>query len=160
METDHFEFIEFDYNNEDHVIVKNDIINSDYSCLISKDIDSFIKRNVQLHKENEITNTYIIKYENNLIGLAFVNFHKEEIINGNHYDDEIEIGCGLHPNYMGKHLGHLIENELANLELKLHPEFDYIVARIGDDNIRSIKAALKAGFIHTRDDEYIFKRNK
>lgn len=158
MKTEHFEFIEFDFNNINHVKLEKDIINSEYASLISRDIDTFIKRNLAFNKEDNITNVFVIKYEENLIGLAFVNFHKEEIINGIHYDDEIEIGCGLHPNYIGKHLGNLIEYELADMELRLHPEFDSIVARIGDDNIRSIKAARKAGFVHVQDDEYIFKR--
>lgn len=158
MKTEHFEFIQFDYNDNNHIKLERDIINSDYSNLISRDIDTFIKRNLMFSKDNNITNVYVINYENNLIGLAFVNFHKEEIIDGKHYDDEIEIGCGLHPDYIGKHLGNLIEYELADIELKLHPEFSCIVARIDDDNIRSIKAATKAGFIHSQDDEYIFKR--
>ena len=158
MKTKHFEFLQFNFNNENHIKVEKDIINSDYSDLISRDIDRFIKRNLQLHNENEITNAYVIKYENDLIGLAFVNFHKEEIIDDKHYDDEIEIGCGLCPNYIGKHLGPIIENELAEKELELHPEFDFIVSRIDNSNIRSIKSANKAGFEHLNDDEYIFKR--
>ena len=158
MKTKHFEFIQFDFNYKKHIEIEQDIINSEYSNLISKDIDTFIRKNLMFHKENDITNVYVIKYEDNLIGLAFVNFHGEEVIDGIHYDNEIEIGCGLHPDYMGKHLGNIIESELAELELKLHPEFNFIVARIGDDNIRSIKAATKAGFIHNKDDEYIYKR--
>lgn len=158
MKTEHFEFIQFNFNDENHVKIERDIINSDYSNLISKDIDTFIKRNLMFHKENDITNAYVINHEGNLIGLAFVNFHGEEIIDGKHYNDEIEIGCGLHPNYIGKHLGNLIEYELADMQLKLHPEFDFIVARIEDDNIRSIKAARRAGFVHIHDNEYIFKR--
>ena len=105
MKTEHFEFIQFNFNDENHVKIENDIINSDYSNLISRDIDTFIKRNLMFHEQNDITNVYVIRYEDNLIGLAFVNFHGEEIIDGKHYNDEIEIGCGLHPYYIGKHLG-------------------------------------------------------
>ena len=105
MKTEHVEFIQFDYNDNNHIKLERDIINSDYSNLISRDIDTFIKRNLMFSKDNNITNVYVINYENNLIGLAFVNFHKEEIIDGKHYDDEIEIGCGLHPDYIDKHLG-------------------------------------------------------
>lgn len=158
MKTKHFEFIQFDFNNKEHLKLEKDIINSDYSNLISEDIDRFIRRNLTLHKENDITNIYIIRYKDNLVGLAFVNYHGEITIEGKHYNDEIEIGCGLHPNYIGKNLGSIIEYELADMELKLHPEFSFIVARIDDNNIRSIKAANKAGFIHTKDDEYIYKR--
>ena len=141
MKTEHFEFIQFNFNDENHVKIENDIINSDYSNLISRDIDTFIKRNLMFHEQNDITNVYVIRYEGNLIGLAFVNFHGEEIIDGKHYNDEIEIGCGLHPDYIGKHLGNLVEYELADMELRLHPEFDLIVARIGDNNIRSINTS-------------------
>ena len=56
------------------------------------------------------------------------------------------------------HLGSIIEKELAELELQLNPSFDSVVARIDDDNDRSIKAALKAGFVHTKDDEYVYER--
>ena len=158
MKSEHFEFIQFNYNNERHIKLEKDIINSDYANLISRDIDTFIKRNLAFNKENSITNVFAVKYNEDLVGLAFVNFHREEIIDGKHYDDEIEIGCGLHPNYMGMHLGSIIEKELAELELQLNPSFDSVIARIGDDNYRSIKAALKAGFVHTHEDEYIYKR--
>lgn len=158
MKTEHFEFIQFDFDNLEHIKLEEDIINAEYADLISRDIDAFIRKNLNLNKENPITNVFVVKNDAGLIGLAFVNFHGEEIIDGKHYDDEIEIGCGLHPDFMNKHLGSIVEYELADLELKLNPEFDSIVARIDDDNIRSIKAVAKAGFVHTTEDYYVFKR--
>lgn len=56
------------------------------------------------------------------------------------------------------HLGNLIEKELCEKLLELYPRFDYIVARIDNDNIISIKSALKSGFEYYKDDEYHFKR--
>ena len=76
LKSEHFEFIQFDYSNKKHLELEKDIINSDYADLISQDIDTFIKRNLTFNKENSITNVFAVKYNENLIGLAFVNFHK------------------------------------------------------------------------------------
>lgn len=72
-------------------------------------------------------------------------------------EEEIEIGTGLLPIFRGKHLGSKLERELSIKLLDKYPRFSTIVARIGDDNIKSIKAAENAGFEHISDDEYHFK---
>ena len=155
---DDFLLDEFDFNNDNHLKLEKDLINSTNSDLISKDIDRFIKRNHELGLKDNITNTYVVKYNNNLIGLAFVNYHPEEVIDESLLKEEIEIGTGLIDEYRGKHLGTLLEKELSKKLLDIYPKFNEIVARINEDNINSIKAITNAGFIHISDDEYHFKR--
>lgn len=158
MKTDNFTFEKIDLSKSSHIICKNDLINSDGSELVSKDINNFINRNIELGNEDKITATYIVNYKNNNIGLAFVNFHPEIERDGKLLEEEIEIGLGIISKYRGMHLGKIIEKELCDELLKEYPRFDYIVARIDNDNVVSISSALKSGFEHYKDDEYHYKK--
>lgn len=155
---DNFVLYEYDFNNQEHINLKNELINSEGSELISRDIDNYIRRNYEFNKNDKITNTYVIKFNNVLIGLAFVNYHPEEERENVILEEEIEIGAGLLPIFRGKHLGTRLERELSIKLLEKYPRFSTIVARIGSDNIKSIKTAKNAGFEHISDDEYHFKR--
>lgn len=155
---DDFILDEFGFDNEKHILLKDNIIKSTNSELISKDIDTYIKRNNELNKQDKITNTYVVNYKDNLIGLSFVNYHPEVVRDGQTLKEEVEIGTGLLDEYRGKHLGTLLEKELSKKLLEMYPRFNEIVARIDNDNINSIKAATNAGFEHIKDDEYHFKR--
>ncbi len=158
MKTDNFIFEIIDLSKDSHIKCKDDLINSDGSELVSKDINNFIDRNMKLGNEDTITATYIINYENNNIGLAFVNFHPEIERDGKILEEEIEIGLGIIGKYRGMHLGGLIEKELCEKLLELYPKFEYIVARIDKDNLISINSALKSGFDYYKDNEYHFKK--
>lgn len=158
MKTNNFIFEKIDLSNISHVICKDELINSENSDLISKDINNFINRNLEIGSKDNITSTYIVNYKSNQVGLAFVNFHPEIERDGKVLEEEIEIGLGIITKYRGMHLGKLIEKELCEKLLELYPRFDYIVARIDNDNIISIKSALKSGFEYYKDDEYHFKR--
>lgn len=158
MNLEHFILKEYDFYNEVHVNLKNNLINSEGSELVSKDISNYIVRNYHLHQQDEITNTYVVVYDNEMIGLAFVNYHPEEEIRGELLPEEIEIGAGLLPEYRGKHLGSNLEKELSDALLEMYPEFAIVVARIESSNTRSIKSAIRAGFEHIKDDEYHYRR--
>lgn len=159
MKTDNFIFEKIDLSKDTHIICKDELINSKGSELVLKDINNFINRNIELGIIDKITATYIINYKNKNIGLAFVNFHPEIERDGKILEEEIEIGLGLISKYRGMHLGRLIEKELCEELLKKYPRFDYIVARIDNNNI-SINSALKSGFELYNDDEYHYKKYK
>lgn len=149
---------EFSFDNLKHLKLEKQIIESDGSNLISSDIDNYIKRNIEFRKKDNITNTYVISYQNKLIGLAFLNYHPEETRDNIILEEEIEIGLGLLPMNRDKHLGSKLEQEFSEKLLEMYPQFDFIVARINNENYRSIKAAKNAGFIHINEDEYHFNR--
>ena len=149
---------EFDDSKKDHWQLKRELIQNEDSYLISRDIDNFIKRNNVLHQQDNITNTFSIIYDGIYIGIAFLNYHPEEIREGIVLEEEIEIGLGLLPVFRDKHLGSLFEREFCEYLLEKYPQFNEVVARIENDNTRSIKAANYAGFEHINGDEYHFKR--
>ena len=148
----------FNINNEKHNKLKEDIIGMKDSDLISKNIDAYIKRNEDLGEVDNITRTYVVIHDNNYIGLTFVNYYPEEVINGKKYSEEIEIGLGILPEFRNKGLGSSLEKELSEKLLEEFPRFRFIVAKTDDDNLPSIKASEKAGFKRTIDNEYHYER--
>ena len=160
MKLNNFDLITFDLENKEHLILLEKIIKSNGSELISGDIKRFVERNIELNKKDNITNCYIIENNNSFIGLAFLNYHPEEKRNEELLSEEIEIGLGILPEFRGKHLGSQFEKEFSEYLLNKYPQFDEVVARIENTNIKSINAAKKAGFEHTKDDEYHFKKIK
>lgn len=158
VELEHFRLEKYDFLNNKHIQLKEQIINSEDAELISRDIDNYIKRNSILGSNDNITNTYTVIYDNTYIGLIFINYHQEEIRNNQILPEEIEIGIGLLPVFRGKNLGSILERELCEKLFKVYPKFTVIVARIDEKNIRSIRAAIKAGFEYFKDDEYHYKR--
>lgn len=151
---------EFNFENEKHLTLEKNLIESEDSELISRDINNFILINKELNEKDHITNTYVIDYQNELVGLLFVNYHPEIERNKQVLEEEIEIGLGLLPLCRGKHLGPKIEEELCNKLLEIYPRFNSIVGRIDNNNVKSIRAAQNAGFIHIKDDEYHFNRKR
>ncbi len=160
MLTDNFELIIFNLENKEHLIFLDKMINSPNSELISSDLKRFVERNIKKNKEDNITNCYIVKYNNELIGLSFLNYHPKEKRNNEILLEEIEIGFGLLPEFRGKGLGSLFEKEFSEYLLNLYPQFNEIVARVEEDNISSINALKKAGFERYKDDEYHYKKNR
>ena len=109
---------------------------------------------------NNITNCYIVKYNDELIGLSFLNYHPEEKRDNKLLKEEIEIGLGILPEFRGKHLGSQFEKEFSEYLLNKYPQFDEVVARIENTNVKSINAVKKAGFEHIKDEEYHFRKIK
>ena len=72
--------------------------------------------------------------------------------------EEIEIGLGILPEFRGKHLGSQFEKEFSEYLLNKYPQFNEVVARIDNNNLKSINAVKKAGFEHIEGEEYHFKR--
>ena len=158
LKLEHFKLEAFNENNDNHQKLKEDIINMKDSKLISKDIDAYIKRNFDLGEKDNITRTYVIIHDEDYIGLSFVNYHPEEVINGKKYDEEIEIGLGILPEFRNQGFGSLVEKELSEKLLEIFPRFKFIVAKTDEENIASINTAKKAGFKHFKDDEYHYER--
>ena len=160
MKLNNFDLITFDLENKEHLTLLERTIKSNGSELISGDIKRFVERNIELNKKDNITNCYIIENNNSFIGLAFLNYHPEEKRDEKILSEEIEIGLGILPEFRGKHLGSQFEKEFSEYLLNKYPQFNEVVARIENTNIKSINAAKKAGFEHTKDDEYHFKKIK
>lgn len=160
MILENFELINFDFADNNHVIFLDKLISSPKSELISSDIKRFVRRNIERNKEDKITNCFIVKNNNNLIGLSFLNYHPEEIRDNEILLEEIEIGLGLLPEYREKGLGSLFEKEFSEYLLNLYPQFNEVVARIEEDNLGSIYSIKKAGFKKIKEGEYHFKRNR
>ena len=158
IKLDDFLLETYDNKNFSHVVFKEKLINSNDSKLISNDIDNYIIKTKKSGKIDKISNVYVVKYRNDLIGMVFVNYHPEEEKEDVLLKEEIEIGLGLLDEYKGMHLGSLIEKELSTKLLNIYPQFNEIVVRINEDNIESIKSAKNAGFIQIGNDEYHFKR--
>ena len=55
-------------------------------------------------------------------------------------------------------MGTLFQKEFSEYLLDKYKNFNEIVARVDDDNIKSKKAVMNSGFIHIQDDEYHYKR--
>lgn len=158
MKLNNFGLITFDLENKEHLILLEKIIKSNDSELISGDIKRFVERNIELNKKDNITNCYIIENNNSFIGLAFLNYHPEEKRNEKLLLEEIEIGLGILPEFRGKHLGSQFEKEFSEYLLNKYPQFNEVVARIDNNNLKSINAVKKAGFEHIEGEEYHFKR--
>lgn len=158
MKLNNFGLITFDLENKEHLILLEKIIKSNGSELISGDIKRFVERNIELNKKDNITNCYIIENNNSFIGLAFLNYHPEEKRNEKLLLEEIEIGLGILPEFRGKHLGSQFEKEFSEYLLNKYPQFNEVVARIDNNNLKSINAVKKAGFEHIEGEEYHFKR--
>ena len=105
MKMDNFELIEFNLSDKEHLIFLEKMIKSDGSELISGDIKRFVEKNIELKKKDNITNCYIVKYNDELIGLSFLNYHPEEKRDNKLLKEEIEIGLGILPEFRVKHLG-------------------------------------------------------
>ena len=149
---------EYDDTDVKHRILKNRIIKMKDSKLISEDINRYIRRNIELGKTDHITATYVVIKDNDYIGLAFVNYHPDKVDNNRFYPEEIEVGLGLLEEFRGNSLGSLLEQELSEKLLSIYPQFDLITARVGKENIASIKSGEKAGFEWANGDEYHYKR--
>ena len=146
LKLDHFTLELFNEDNEEHVKLKNAIIDMKDSDLISKNIDAYIRRNKDLGAVDNITRTYVVAHDNDYIGLTFVNYHPEEVINGKKYSEEIEIGLGILPKYRNKGLGSSLERELSDKLLEIFPRFRFIVAKIDNDkNPMEISVSLTDG---------------
>lgn len=158
MKLNNFDLITFDLENKEHLTLLERTIKSNGSELISGDIKRFVERNIELNKKDNITNCYIIENNNSFIGLAFLNYHPEEKRNEKLLLEEIEIGLGILPEFRGKHLGSQFEKEFSEYLLNKYPQFNEVVARIDNNNLKSINAVKKAGFEHIEGEEYHFKR--
>ena len=158
MQIDNFELVNFNLENKEHLIFLDKIISSPNSELISSDIKRFVERNIEINKKDNITNCYIVKYNNESIGLSFLNYHPTEKRGNETLLEEIEIGLGLLPEFRGRGLGSLFEKEFSQYLLGLYPQFNEVVARIEEDNIGSINAIKKAGFERIKSGEYHYKR--
>lgn len=158
MKLNNFDLITFDLENKEHLTLLERTIKSNGSELISGDIKRFVERNIELNKKDNITNCYIIENNNSFIGLAFLNYHPEEKRDEKILSEEIEIGLGILPEFRGKHLGSQFEKEFSEYLLNKYPQFNEVVARIDNNNLKSINAVKKAGFEHIEGEEYHFKR--
>lgn len=158
MKLNNFDLITFDLENKEHLTLLERTIKSNGSELISGDIKRFVERNIELNKKDNITNCYIVENNNSFIGLAFLNYHPEEKRNEELLSEEIEIGLGILPEFRGKHLGSQFEKEFSEYLLNKYPQFNEVVARIDNNNLKSINAVKKAGFEHIEGEEYHFKR--
>lgn len=158
MKLNNFDLITFDLENKEHLTLLERTIKSNGSELISGDIKRFVERNIELNKKDNITNCYIIENNNSFIGLAFLNYHPEEKKDEKILSEEIEIGLGILPEFRGKHLGSQFEKEFSEYLLNKYPQFNEVVARIDNNNLKSINAVKKAGFEHIEGEEYHFKR--
>ena len=158
MKLNNFDLITFDLENKEHLTLLERTIKSNGSELISGDIKRFVERNIELNKKDNITNCYIIENNNSFIGLAFLNYHPEENRNEKLLLEEIEIGLGILPEFRGKHLGSQFEKEFSEYLLNKYSQFNEVVARIDNNNLKSINAVKKAGFEHIEGEEYHFKR--
>ena len=153
-----FKIINFDLENIEHIKLLNNFISSPGSELVSSNVSRFVIRNLELNKKDNITNVFIIDNDNNKIGLAFLNYHPKKEYNGVMLPEEIEIGLGLLPEYRGKRFGTLFEKEFSEYLLNKYQNFNEIVARVDDDNIKSKTDVMNSGFVHIQDDEYHYKR--
>lgn len=158
MKLNNSDLITFDLENKEHLTLLERTIKSNGSELISGDIKRFVERNIELNKKDNITNCYIIENNNSFIGLAFLNYHPEEKKDEKILSEEIEIGLGILPEFRGKHLGSQFEKEFSEYLLNKYPQFNEVVARIDNNNLKSINAVKKAGFEHIEGEEYHFKR--
>ena len=158
INTKNFRLKVFDIFNQKHQKTKNILTESKEASKISSNLDNFIINNLKRNEKDGISNTYVIYYENAVIGILFTNFHPEEEMDGKILPDEIEICLGIIPEYQNKHLGQVLENEISTKLLEIYPKVSFIVASIKDENIRSKKAALNAGYTYFEGDQYHFNR--
>ena len=154
LEINGFTLESFDYSNSKHIHLLRQMEKMEDVNLISSNIEAFIKKNILLNQKDSISNAFAINYNGELIGLAFINYHEKE----EDLPEEIEVGLGILPEFRNLHLGTEIEKNLCDKLLEQHPNLNYIVGRIDQDNSNSIKAANRAGFEHIKDDEYHYKR--
>lgn len=156
--TANFCFKVFDIFNPEHQNVKDILKEFKGTSEISSNLDNFITNNLIRNRDDGISNTYVIYYMNNPIGILFTNFHPEEEIDGKMLPDEIEICLGIIPRYQNKHLGQTLEREISIKLLEMYPTISFIVASIKDENIRSKKAILNAGYTYFEGNQYHFNR--
>lgn len=150
----------FDISNQQHQDIKNILESSKEANQISSNIENFITNNLLRNKIDGISNVYIIYYDNSPIGILFTNHHPEEEQEGKLLPAEIEICLGIIPHYQNKHLGQFLENEISKKLLEIYPSIPFIVADISPDNIKSKKAALKAGFTYFEGNQYHYNRKE
>ncbi len=160
INTKNFCFKVFDISNQQHQDIKNILESSKEANQISSNINNFITNNLLRNKIDNISNVYIIYYDNEPIGILFTNFHPEEEQDGKILPAEIEICIGIIPKCQNKHLGQFLENEISQKLLEIYPQIPFIVADISPDNIKSEKAALKAGFTHFETNQYHYNRKE
>lgn len=158
INTKNFRLKVFDIFNQEHQKIKNILTESKEASKISSNLDNFIINNLKRNEKDGISNTYVIYYENAMIGILFTNFHPEEEIDGKMLPNEIEICLGIIPEYQNKHLGQALENEISTKLLEIYPRVSFIVADVSDDNIKSKKAILKAGYTYFYGNQYHFNR--
>ena len=158
INTKNFSFKVFDIFNPKHQKIKNILTESKEASKISSNLDSFIINNLKRSEKDGISNTYVIYYENAPIGILFTNFHPEEEIDGKILSDEIEICLGIIPEYQNKHLGQTLEREISIKLLEMDPTISFIAASIEDENIRSKKTVLNAGYTYFEGNQYHFNR--
>lgn len=156
--TDNFCFKVYDVLNSEHLNIKDILKKFKDASEICFNLDDFIANNLIRNKDDGISNTYVIYYMNNPIGILFTNFHPAEEIDGKMLPDEIEICLGIIPRYQNKHLGQTLEREISIKLLEMYPTISFIVASIKDENIRSKKAILNAGYTYFEGNQYHFNR--
>ena len=158
--TDDFCFKVYDVLNSEHLNIKDILKKLKDVSEISSNLDDFIENNLIRIKDDGISNTYVIYYMNNPIGILFTNFHPAEEIDGKMLPDEIEICLGIIPKYQNKHLGQTLEREISIKLLEMYPSIPFIVADISPDNIKSKKAVLNAGYTYFEGNQYHYNRKE
>ena len=156
--TDNFCFKVYDVLNSEHLTIKDILKKFKDVSEISSNLDDFIANNLIRNKDDGISNTYVIYYMNNPIGILFTNFHPEEEFDGKMLPDEIEICLGIIPEYQNKHLGQTLEREISIKLLEMYPNVSFIVADVRSDNIKSKMAVLNAGYTYFEGNQYHFTR--
>ena len=156
--TDNFCFKVYDVLNPEHLNIKDTLKKFKDASEICSNLDDFIANNLIRNKDDGISNTYVIYYMNNPIGILFTNFHPEEEFDGKMLPDEIEICLGIIPEYQNKHLGQTLEREISIKLLEMYPNVSFIVADVRSDNIKSKMAVLNAGYTYFEGNQYHFTR--
>ena len=131
--TPHFEFLSFDRENQNHL---NILLKLSQDAEIKKYFGNLTDYFESMIYGDGLEGVYLVSKDNEIIG--FLNIYD--------YYKLLEFQFGLLEPYRSKSLGTQILKESAEELFKRYSYLEIIRAYVDKDNIRTIKAATKAGF--------------
>ena len=150
MKLDNFELEYFDNNNFEHKKLLVELNNDHDFFEFMGSVNLFLDYTIKHGKENGIDEFFVVKYNNEVIGLITINL----------IDDKYEISYAILPQYRHEYLASLLLQEFSEEIFNKYSYVDKIYLQISQKNMGSRKVASIVGFQKEKPTRYYIERGR